>query len=52
MSDKDLYYEKYLKYKNKYLNLQSQVGGTTIDAKYFDDLIEYLNYTQRISFSI
>ena len=48
MSDKDLYYEKYLKYKNKYLNLQSQVGGTTIDAKYFDDLIEYLNYTKRI----
>ena len=39
MSDKDLYYEKYLKYKNKYLNLQSQVGGTIIDAKYFDDLI-------------
>ena len=30
---KDLYYEKYLKYKNKYLNLQSQlVGGRyTID---------------------
>ena len=24
---KDLYYEKYLKYKNKYLNLQSQIGG-------------------------
>jgi hypothetical protein len=23
---KDLYYEKYLKYKNKYLNLQSQIG--------------------------
>ena len=34
--------------KIKFLNLQSQVGGTTIDAKYFDDLIEYLNYTQRI----
>ena len=48
MSDKDLYYEKYLKYKNKYLNLQSQVGGTIIDAKYFDDLIKYLNYTHRI----
>ena len=47
MSDKDLYYEKYLKYKNKYLNLQSQVGGT-IDAKYFEDLINYLNYTHRI----
>ena len=24
---KDLYYEKYLKYKYKYLNLQSQIGG-------------------------
>jgi len=24
---KNLYYEKYLKYKNKYLNLQSQIGG-------------------------
>jgi hypothetical protein len=24
---KDLYYEKYLKYKNKYINLQSQIGG-------------------------
>ena len=27
MSVKNLYYEKYLKYKNKYLNLQSQMGG-------------------------
>ena len=24
---KDLYYQKYLKYKNKYINLQSQIGG-------------------------
>ena len=24
---KDLYYLKYLKYKNKYLNLHSQIGG-------------------------
>jgi hypothetical protein len=24
---KDLYYQKYLKYKNKYINLQSQMGG-------------------------
>jgi hypothetical protein len=22
------YYEKYIKYKNKYINLQSQLGGT------------------------
>ena len=27
MSVKNLYYEKYLKYKNKYLNLQGQIGG-------------------------
>jgi hypothetical protein len=27
---KDLYYEKYLKYKNKYLNLQSQIGGSPV----------------------
>jgi hypothetical protein len=24
---KDVYYKKYLKYKNKYINLQSQIGG-------------------------
>jgi hypothetical protein len=24
---KDLYYQKYLKYKNKYLNLLRQTGG-------------------------
>jgi len=28
MSVKDLYYNKYLKYKNKYLYLQSQMGGS------------------------
>ena len=27
MPVKDLYYQKYLKYKNKYINLQSQMGG-------------------------
>ena len=27
MQDNNLYYKKYLKYKNKYLNLQSQIGG-------------------------
>ena len=27
MQVSDLYYKKYLKYKNKYLNLQSQIGG-------------------------
>ena len=27
MPSKDLYYQKYLKYKSKYINLQSQMGG-------------------------
>ena len=27
MPSKDLYYQKYLKYKSKYINLQSQIGG-------------------------
>jgi len=27
MFNKDLYYKKYLKYKNKYIDLQSQLGG-------------------------
>ena len=30
MTDKDLYYDKYLKYKNKYLDLKVQIGGTII----------------------
>ena len=29
MQIKDLYHNKYLKYKNKYLNLQNQLGGAT-----------------------
>ena len=33
MQVSDLYYKKYLKYKNKYLNLQSQIGGYFIDIK-------------------
>ena len=31
MQVNDLYYNKYLKYKNKYLNLSSQIGGVIID---------------------
>ena len=27
MQINDLYYQKYLKYKDKYLNLESQIGG-------------------------
>ncbi len=38
---KDLYYQKYLKYKNKYLNLQSQMGGV-IDK--ISDELYYLIY--------
>jgi hypothetical protein len=30
MFNKDFYYKKYLKYKNKYITLQSQLGGRTI----------------------
>ncbi len=26
------YYKKYLKYKNKYIELKTQVGGLTIDS--------------------
>ena len=29
MFNKDFYYKKYIKYKNKYINLQSQLGGVT-----------------------
>ena len=32
MEVNDLYYNKYLKYKNKYINLQSQIGGDGITA--------------------
>ena len=28
MSVNNLYYKKYLKYKNKYLNLKSQIAGS------------------------
>jgi len=31
MQSKNLNYEKYLKYKNKYLNLMNQIGGGPID---------------------
>jgi hypothetical protein len=47
MSVKNLYYEKYLKYKNKYLNLQSQIGGgevyqLNIAKKEITDANEYI----------
>jgi hypothetical protein len=37
------YYEKYIKYKNKYINLQSQLGGLTPSpseaTKYFENRV-------------
>jgi hypothetical protein len=38
MAGKDLYYDKYLKYKNKYLNLKDQMGGviTDIEKEYYE----------------
>jgi 8-oxo-dGTP pyrophosphatase MutT (NUDIX family) len=42
MQDNDLYYEKYLKYKTKYLNLESQIGGGILNvgtALFFNDTI-------------
>ena len=35
MPSKDLYYQKYLKYKSKYINLQSQIGGVKEFGKLF-----------------
>ena len=32
MFNKDLYYKKYLKYKNKYIDLKSQLGGEGDDV--------------------
>ena len=37
MPIKDLYYQKYLKYKSKYINLQSQMGGGVDTIKQFYD---------------
>jgi hypothetical protein len=36
MVGKDLYYDKYLKYKNKYLNLKDQMGGVITDIEKFE----------------
>ena len=36
MTGKDLYYDKYLKYKNKYLNLKDQIGGVITDIEKFE----------------
>ena len=44
MADKDLYYDKYLKYKNKYLNLKNQTGGviTRIEKFEYEQLEEVI----------
>ena len=38
MPVKDLYYQKYLKYKNKYLNLCNQLGGVEYSIGYSIDI--------------
>jgi hypothetical protein len=43
MPVKDLYYQKYLKYKTKYLNLLSQTGGAPIFITKEDDTITINN---------
>ena len=53
MPVKDLYYQKYLKYKNKYLNLCNQLGGggfsiTTTTTTTKDDTI-IIDYTEKTS---
>ena len=53
MPVKDLYYQKYLKYKNKYLNLCNQLGGggfsiTTTTTTTKDDTI-IIDYTEETS---
>ena len=51
MPVKDLYYQKYLKYKNKYLNLCNQVGGGgySIDIKDKTITIDYTEETSDFS---
>ena len=44
MADKNLYYNKYLKYKNKYLDLKNQTGGviTRIEKFEYEQLEEVI----------
>ena len=48
MPVKDLYYQKYLKYKNKYLNLHSQIGGGGYSIDIKDETIT-IDYTEETS---
>jgi Ran GTPase-activating protein (RanGAP) involved in mRNA processing and transport len=47
MQVQDLYYKKYLKYKNKYLNLLKQIGGDSIEIKgiNIDKITSTLDFT-------
>jgi Ran GTPase-activating protein (RanGAP) involved in mRNA processing and transport len=47
MQVQDLYYKKYLKYKNKYLNLLKQIGGDSIKIKgiNIDKITSTLDFT-------
>ena len=47
MQSKDLYYQKYVKYKNKYLNLLNQIGGGSFSIT--TDNIIIIDYTVEIS---
>lgn len=38
------YYTKYLKYKNKYLELKNQIGGTYRNLKYLGEGAESIVY--------
>ena len=48
MPVKDLYYQKYLKYKNKYINLQSQMGGGVRYTGDSDDIKTFTSLKQKL----
>jgi hypothetical protein len=56
MKNKDLYYKKYLKYKNKYLNLRNLIGGAPPpdydkDALFLVDKDELVNLIYSIKYN-
>jgi hypothetical protein len=44
----DSYYQKYLKYKTKYLDLKSQLGGDTVKQHTWEDFKKSEFYTKGI----
>jgi len=52
MPVKDLYYQKYLKYKNKYLNLCNQLGGGGFSMKTEGNTITFDDTKENIRFSV